>query len=39
MNKSKCPDSIKYHGTHVAMWKWENGQYYWDYQSVKRALE
>ena len=39
VNKSKCPDSIKYHGTHVAMWKWENGQYYWDYQSVKRALE
>ena len=39
VDKSKCPDSIINYGTHVAMWKWENGQYYWDYQSVKRALE
>ena len=39
VDKSKCPDSIKNYGTHVAMWKWENGQYYWDYQTVKRALE
>ena len=39
VNRSKCPDSIKYYGTHVAMWKWENGQYYWDYQAVKQALE
>lgn len=39
VDKSKCPDSIKNYGTHVAMWKWENGQYDWDYQAVKRALE
>lgn len=39
VDKSKCPDSIKYHGTHVAMWIWKNGQYYWDYQAVKQALE
>ena len=39
VDKSQCPDSIKNYGTHVAMWKWENGQYNWDYQAVKRALE
>ena len=38
VDKSKCPDSIKLYGTHTPMWKWENGQYYWDYQAVKTAL-
>lgn len=39
IDKTKCPDSIKSYGTHTAMWKLENGQYYWDYQAVKTALE
>ncbi len=38
VDKSKCPDSIKNHGTHIAMCYYEDGKYYWDYQSVKKAL-
>lgn len=38
VNKSKCPDAVKYVGTHIAMCYYENGQYYWDYQAVKSAL-
>jgi hypothetical protein len=39
VNKSKCPNSIKSYGKHVAMCYYENGQYYWNYQAVKEALE
>ena len=38
VNKSKCPDAIKYEGTHVAMCYIKDGEYYWDYQAVKNAL-
>ena len=38
VNKSKCPDSVNYVATHAAMCYYENGQYYWDYQTVKSAL-
>ncbi len=38
VNKSKCPDSIKDVGTHVAMCTYENGKYYWNYQAVKNAI-
>jgi len=37
-NKSKCPDAVKNIGTHVAMWYYKDGKHYWDYQSVKDAL-
>lgn len=39
VDKSKCPDSVKYTGTHAAMWYRQNGENYWDYQAVKAALE
>lgn len=39
VNKSKCPDSIKDIGTHVAMCTYENGQYSWNYQAVKNAID
>ena len=39
VDKSKCPDSIKYYGTHVAMCFIKDGQYYWDYETVKKAIE
>lgn len=35
----KCPDTVKYIGTHVAMCTYREGQYYWDYQTVKKALD
>lgn len=38
VDKSKCPDSVKSSGKHVAMCYFENGKYYWDYQAVKEAL-
>ncbi|KAA6322887.1 hypothetical protein EZS27_027614 [termite gut metagenome] len=38
VDKSKCPDAVKYVGTHKAMRYYENGNYYWDYQAVKSAL-
>lgn len=38
VDRSKCPDSVKYVGTHKAMCYYENGYYYWDYQTVKSAL-
>ena len=39
VDKSKCPDSIKSIGKHVAMCYYKDGKYYWDYQAVKGALE
>jgi len=39
VDKSKCPDAVRYIGTHTAMCYYENGHYYWDYQAVKTALE
>ncbi|RUT72851.1 TIR domain-containing protein [Ancylomarina longa] len=38
VNKSKCPDSIKNVGTHVAMQYRKDGSNYWDYQAVKNAI-
>jgi hypothetical protein len=39
VNKSKCPDSIKDIGVHVAMLKKkDDGKNDWDYQAVKNAI-
>lgn len=38
VNKSKCPDAVKYTGTHSAMCYYKDGNYYWDYQAVKNAI-
>jgi hypothetical protein len=38
VNKSKCPEAVKKIGTHEAMCYCENGEYYWNYQTVKSAL-
>lgn len=38
VDKAKCPDAVKYAGTHVAMCYRVERQYYWDYQAVKAAL-
>lgn len=39
VNKSKCPDALKYIGKHVAMQHLTNGVHYWDYPAVKKALD
>ncbi len=38
VDRTKCPDIVKYIGNHKAMYCFQNGQYYWDYQTVKSAL-
>lgn len=38
VNRNKCPDVIKRIGTHNAMQYIENGQRYWDYEEVKKAI-
>lgn len=40
IDRSKCPDPVRYVGTHVAMiFRGNNGNYYWDYQAVKNAFD
>lgn len=38
VDRNKCPDVLREVGVHVAMCYRENGQLYWDYQSVKNAI-
>lgn len=38
VNQSKCPDSLKNIGEHVAMQYIKDGSRYWDYPAVKKAL-
>lgn len=40
VSRSKCPESVRNIGNHVAMvYKETDGKYYWDYNAVKKALE
>ena len=40
IDRTKCPDAVRYRGTHAAMvFKGSDGKYYWDYQSVKNAFD
>lgn len=40
VDRDKCPDAVKYLGTHTAMiYKGNDGNLYWDYQSVKKAFD
>lgn len=39
INRSKCPDAVRWIGTHVAMIKRQGGQLYWDYEAVKNAFD
>lgn len=38
VDKSKCPDLIKNIGTHASMVLLKGGSYYWDYETVKNAI-
>jgi len=38
IDRSKCPDSVKNKGTHVAMCYKRDGTAYWDYYAVKNAI-
>lgn len=40
VDKSKCPEAVRYRGKHVPMiYKGLDGKYYWDYNTVKYALD
>ena len=41
IDKTKCPESIRYKGTHIAMHKYDfsKGSYVWDYLGIKSAFE
>lgn len=38
VDRSKCPEALRYIGKHVPMCYYKNGEYYWDYQSIKDAI-
>ena len=38
IDKSKCPEAIRYKGTHAKMIYYKDGKYYWDYESVRDAF-
>lgn len=38
VNRSKCPEVLMFEGTHAPMLYLKNGDHYWDYNSVKDAL-
>ncbi len=39
VNRYKCPNIIRWCGLHVPMIKFVFGNFYWDYQSVKKAFD
>lgn len=40
IDRSKCPEAVRYYGTHVAMIHRRNdGMYDWNYQAVKNAFD
>ncbi len=39
VDKDKCIDILRNRGKHVPMVVYREGKYYWDYDTVKRALE
>ena len=39
VNRDKCPEVIRWKGIHVPMEKWFGNNLYWDYVSVKNAIE
>lgn len=40
VSRSKCPEAVRYKGVHVSMiYKGIDGKYYWDYDSVKKAMD
>ena len=38
VDRSKCPEAVRWKGNHVPMVACRDGSYYWDYQAIKKAL-
>ena len=39
VDKNKCPQALRNCGNHIPMWLWKDGQYHWDYQAIKNAIQ
>ena len=39
VNYDKCPDVVRYRGIHSAMWKYENCQCFWDYDTIASIID
>lgn len=39
VDKSKCPDVLKYQGKHIPMIYYQNGMKYWNYTEIKNAIQ
>lgn len=39
VDKSKCPEAVRYRGNHVAMEYYFGGQLYWNYYAIKEAFD
>jgi len=39
VERSKCPEVLRYKGTHVnAYYRAVDGNYYWNYEAIKSAI-
>jgi len=38
VDKSKCPEAVKYRGVHINGYFYKNGKWYWNYQDIKNAI-
>lgn len=39
VNRMKCPESVRYKGTHIPMYLLKTDGYYWNYRAIKNAFE
>ena len=37
-NREKCPDTVKYKGSHIPMYYYQNNQYFWNYNEIKNTI-
>lgn len=38
VQRQKCPEALRYKGTHLPMQYIEDGKYYWNYSEIKKAI-
>lgn len=38
VNRSKCPDILRYEGTHINAYYYQGGKAYWNYSKIRDAL-
>ena len=39
VNRSMCPEVLRYEGVHVPAYYWDGRQFCWNYQEIKAAIE